>query len=205
MSMRLDDFRTAANGRGVELIPFSDLRTEATSIADDIQRRKSEAENYSVLGPQKGNILKEIKKYKDKIQREKKFMEDFKRDYPDADLSTFDSEISKDQTKMDEQNNKLREKNDQLAQAVDNTDRLLNLRGGLREWFSKALDKLSDVRSNPESYLGSGLSDDDKSNLQSYINDIESKIKSEQPGHQQAEDELRNGLANLKADLSRTE
>jgi len=45
-SQNLDDFRTAASSNGVNLIPFPDLRRDATSVADDVQRRKDDAKSY---------------------------------------------------------------------------------------------------------------------------------------------------------------
>ena len=68
-SQNLDDFRTAASANGVNLIPFSDLRKDATPIADDVQRRKEETQafNYDLFASQKNNMLKEIKKNNDDI------------------------------------------------------------------------------------------------------------------------------------------
>ena len=42
----LADFETAAASSDVNLIPFRDLRGEATSIADDVQRRKADVDSF---------------------------------------------------------------------------------------------------------------------------------------------------------------
>jgi hypothetical protein len=63
MAGTLDDFRTAASSEGVNLIPFYDLRRDATAIADEIQSRKDEAQrfDYNVFEKQKNDLFKEIK------------------------------------------------------------------------------------------------------------------------------------------------
>ena len=65
----IDDFRTAAaGGEGVTLIPFKDLRVEATSIADDVKRRKSDLESFNLgtFTDQKMNSLKAVQEAKNK-------------------------------------------------------------------------------------------------------------------------------------------
>lgn len=49
-----------------------------------------------------------------------------------------------------------------MAKAVDSFYSLHRPPGALREWFDKALSQLSVAKSNPEKYLGSSPSDDDK-------------------------------------------
>ena len=59
MSYTLDDFRTAAAADGVNVIPFSDLRRDATSIADEVQRRKDDAKyDSSTFESRKDNCWK---------------------------------------------------------------------------------------------------------------------------------------------------
>src|SRR4029078_7112172 len=92
-SQNLDDFRTAASANGVNLIPFSDLRKDATPIADDVQRRKDETQNYNYHQhySQKNHLLKEIKKNNDDIASITKEIEDFKRKHPDGSTCSFDA------------------------------------------------------------------------------------------------------------------
>lgn len=74
MSCTLDDLRTAAGGSdlGVNLIPFPDLRRDATSMSDEVKRRKDEAEiDTKTLRNQKESNLSGIKQLKEKIEKEK--------------------------------------------------------------------------------------------------------------------------------------
>ena len=64
MSCTLDDLRTAASGSdlGVNLIPFADLRKDATSASEEVKRKKSEAEiDTNTLKNQKESKLYDIK------------------------------------------------------------------------------------------------------------------------------------------------
>lgn len=72
----LADFETAAGSKEVNLIPFRDLRGEATSIADDVQRRKAVVDSfkYNVFVKRKNNIFSSIadeRKEIETIQKEK--------------------------------------------------------------------------------------------------------------------------------------
>ena len=198
-SQNLDDFRTAASSNGVNLIPFSDLRKDATPIADDVQRRKDEAQsfNYDQFLSQKNNMLKEIKKNNDDIASINKEIEDFKRRHPDGNTSSFDIEIDKEKKDISQYNDKIKDLNDKMSKAVEAYDRLYNARAGLREYFQKALNQLSDVKSNPDKYLGSSPTDDDRKKLQDYVKVIEDQIQSNVKTHQDQEE----GAKKRKADF----
>jgi hypothetical protein len=198
-SQNLDDFRTAASSNGVNLIPFSDLRGDATPIADDVQRRKEETQafNYDLFASQKNNMLKEIKKNNDDIASITKEIEDFKRKHPDGSTCSFDAEIEKEKKDISQYNDKVKDMNDKMGKAVEGFDRLYQARAGLREYFQKALDKLSDVKSNPDKYLGSSPTDDDRKKLQDYVKVIEDQIQSNVKTHQDQEE----GAKKRKADF----
>ena len=74
MSLNLEDFRIAAEASKVNLIPFRDLRIEATSIADEVQLTKKEAFAFSTstFEDQKTKLLDAIKKKTDEIEGIKK-------------------------------------------------------------------------------------------------------------------------------------
>jgi hypothetical protein len=198
-SQNLDDFRTAASSNGVNLIPFPDLRRDATSVADDVQRRKDEAKSYDydLFASQKNNMLKEIKKNNDDIASITKEIEDFKKKHPDGNTVSFDEEINKEKKDISMYNDKIKDMNDKMGKAVEVYDRLFNARAGLREYFQKALDQLSDVKSNPDKYLGSSPTDDDRKKLQEYVRVIEDQIQSNIKTHQDQED----GAKKRKADF----
>jgi hypothetical protein len=206
-SQNLDDFRTAASSNGVNLIPFPDLRKDATSIADDVQRRKDDAKSYDydLLASQKNNMLKAIKKDNDDIASITKETEDFKAKHPDGNTSSFDGEMDKKKKDMSEYNDKIKDLNDKLGKAVEVYDRLYNARAGLREYFQKALDQLSDVKSNPDKYLGSSPTDDDRKKLQDYVGVIQDQIQSNMKTHQDQEDGAKKRKADFENLIKRTE
>ena len=80
-AQNLDDFRSAAAADGVKLIPFSGLRSDASSLADDVQRKKGEVKSfdYDLFSSQKDNILKDIKKKKDEMDGIRKEIEELKK------------------------------------------------------------------------------------------------------------------------------
>lgn len=190
LSQSLDDFRTAAAADGVNLIPFPDLRKDATSIADDVQRRKDEAKNYDydLFLSQKTNLLKEIKKRNDDISAISKEMDDFKSKHPDGVTSSFQDLVDKRKKEISDFNDKIKDMNNNMAKASETYDRLYNARAGLREYFQKALDQLPDVLSNPAKYLGSSPSNDDLDKLKQYVRVIEDQIESGIKTHKEQED-----------------
>jgi hypothetical protein len=206
-SQSLDDFKTAASSNGVNLIPFPDLRRDATSIADEVQRRKDDTKSYDydLLSSQKNNMLKEIKKNNDDIASINKEIEDFKRKHPDGNTSSFDEEINKEKKDIDQYNGKIKDLNDKMGKAVDVYDRLYNARAGLREYFQKALDQLSDAKSNPDKYLGSSPTDDDRKKLQDYVGVIQDQIQSNMKTHQDQEDGAKKRKADFENLINTTE
>jgi chromosome segregation ATPase len=207
MSYTLDDFRTAAAADGVNVIPFPDLRRDATSIADEVDRRKDEAEFNSVtFEKQKDNLLEEIKKKNGEIEGTRKQLEDFKRDNPGATVPSFyEEDIKKREDDIKESNDKISDLNNQMTKAAEAFDRLYNARAGLREYFDKVKDQLKDVRSNPTSYLGGSPSDDDLKQLETYLGVIENEIEVEEGEHKIQEDGAKNTRDELQKVINKTE
>ena len=206
MSTSLDDFRTAAEATGVNLIPFYDLRKDATPIADDVQSRKEEAKlDPSTLEKQKDNLLEEIKKKNEEIENVKKEIEDFKNRHPEGSVTTFEDEIKEHEEEIEEYNGKIGDLNNKIANAIDAFERLYHARAGLREYFDKAKDQLKDVRSDPAKYLGGSPSDDDFNTLQGYIGVIEGRINDEEADHKIQEDGARNAMEDLQKLIAKTE
>jgi len=206
-SQTLDDFRTAASSDGVNLIPFSDLRKDAVSIADDVQRRKDEAKSfdYEVFESQKNNVLKEIKKKNDEMEGLKKDIDDLKRKYTEVSVACLQDDIEKRKKVVSDNNDKIKDMNDKMSKAVEVFDRLYNARAGLREYFEKAISQLSDVRSNPNKYLGDNPSDDDKRKLEDYLKVIEDQIQSRIKEHKEQEDGAKKRKADYESLIARTE
>jgi hypothetical protein len=185
----LDEFRTtAATGKGVTLIPFHDLRKEATAIADEVQHWKNEVEkiHYDILESQKDNLLGKIKKIKETIIDEKKISP------PNQKLlKEKEAELAKCRKQLTTVNGKIEE-------GIEAFKRLNNARAGLREFFDKALDKLKDALSHPEKYLGKKTSEKDSRDFESYIKLITGEIEDEEEKHKKQETAAENTSENFK-------
>jgi chromosome segregation ATPase len=203
----LNDFKTAASADGVNLIPFSDLRQEATSIADEVQRRKEDVKafDYETFEKQKNNMLLEIKKKNKEIDDLKKFLDGLKANVPDVSTACFQGDMDTRKKAIDDNNSKIKDLNDKMKNAVDIFGRLYNARAGLREYFEKALSQLSDAKSNPNRILGDSPSDDDKRSLEDYINKIQDQIQSRVKEHKEQEDGARKRQADYQSLIDRTE
>ena len=198
MSCTLDDLRAAAGGSdlGVNLIPFADLRSDATSASEEVKRKKSEAEiDTNTLKNQKESKLYDIKQLKEKIANEEKV---------EASLRRQD-DIDKWKKEIEEHNAKLKEINEKMTKGLEALDKLAEARTKLREYFDKAKSQLSDLKSNPERALGSNPSDEDKKKLEEYVRVILGEIEDEEKGHRQAEDELKTSREKMKEVLAKTE
>ena len=198
MSVTLDDLRVAAGGSdlGVNLIPFADLRRDATSASEEVKRKKSEAEiDTNTLKNQKESKLYDIKQLKEKIANEEKV---------EASLRRQD-DIDKWKKEIEEHNAKIKEINEKMTSGLEALDKLAEARAKLREYFDKAKSQLSDLKSNPERALGSNPSDEDKKKLEEYVRVILGEIEDEEKGHRQAEDELKTSREKMKEVLAKTE
>lgn len=205
----LDEFKTASeNSEGPNLIPFSSLRRDATSIANEVQNRKAEAgqTQYNNWKTEKEKLLLSTKKQKEVIQKETEFYGNFVSLSPEAEgLKTcLDATVSKQKNIISENDNKIVAINDNLRRGVDVFDRLNQARGGLREYFDDAIKQLNDAKSSPNKYIGDAPSvgseptDDEKKKLEEYaankkkledyINTIISKIQSQMQNHKAEED-----------------
>ena len=198
MSVTLDDLRAAAGGSdlGVNLIPFADLRRDATSASEEVKRKKSEAEiDTNTLKNQKESKLYDIKQLKEKIANEEKIEASLRRE----------DDIDKWKKEIEEHNAKIKEINEKMTSGLEALDKLAEARAKLREYFDKAKSQLSDLKSNPERALGSNPSDEDKKKLEEYVRVILGEIEDEEKGHRQAEDELKTSREKMKEVLAKTE
>lgn len=202
----LEDFRIASTAKGVDCIPFPDLHRDATSIANDVNRRKDEVKEfkYENFEKQKDNLLLETKKKKEEIESIKKDIEDFKNKHNDVSVSSFEADIKKKEEEIEVVNDKIKGMNDEMAKAEDSFDRLNHARAGLRESFDKVLDELSKARSNPDKYLGSSASDDDKRSLEGYIKDIEQHINDNIKDHKDQEEGAKKRKRDFEALIAKT-
>lgn len=193
-AQNLDDFRSAAAADGVKLIPFPDLRSTASSLADDVQRKKDDVKSldYDLFVSQKDNILKDNKKRKDEIDRIRKEIEEFKKQIPDISFGCFEDDIKKRDQAIADNNKKLDELNSKLKDASTAFDNLGTARAKLREQFDKVLNELSNAKSSSGKYIGDSPSSEDKDKYENYLSVIADQIKSQIEEHKKQEDGARN-------------
>lgn len=220
----IDDFKTASGySKGVELIPFKDIRVDATSIAADVSTRKTETQSMGSgnFENQKKNMYEDIKKEKKVIEDLKKDIEDYKKKYTEVSTKCFEEEIAKYELKISKHNERIAELNSKIKVAIDAFERLYNARAGLREYFDKALTKLAQAKSNPATYLGESPvigdnpTDEDKKKLEKYTEDkkklleyialIETAITNQAITHKDEEDGAKTAKQKLEALLSKAD
>ena len=153
---------------------------------------------YSIFYSQKNNVLKEIKKENEDIEKIKKEIDDFKSDHPDGNVSPFEEEIEKAKKEIAENNEKIKAMNEQMEKAADSCERLYHARAGLREYFEEALNQVSEARSNPDKYLGANPTDEERSKLKEAAERIEDKIKQEAAFHKDQEEGAKGTTEKLK-------
>ncbi len=157
LGQTLEDFKTAAsNNEGPNLIPFYELRRDATSIADEVQNRKSEVAlaKYDDWKPQKENILNTIKKQMELIKKENEFMAQYKVVNPDGSIDCIKADVTKQEGIIAENNDKRIKLDEKIKSGLDAFERLSTARGGLREYFDDALKLLAEAQANPNKYIG---------------------------------------------------
>ena len=189
-AQNLDDFRSAAAADGVKLIPFKDMRSDATTMAGDVERRKDVVKNlhYDVFAGQKDNLLRDNKKKKEEIEGIKKEIAEFKSKNPTGSVTPFEDEIKKKEATISDNNNKLNELNTKLKDAAEAFGNLNAARAKLREQFDKVIRELSSAKSSPAKYLGDKFSDDDRKKFENYISVIADQIKSQVDEHRKQEE-----------------
>lgn len=201
---------------GVNLIPFSTLRGDAATAAEEVRRRKDEAQiDTNTLRNQKESKLYDIRQLKEKIERKKKEIEDFKKEHPDSATGPLEDEIKPLEKEIEENTAKVKEINEKMAKGLEALEKLAEARARLRRYFDDAKSQLSDLKSNPGRALGSKPSDEDKEKLkeyeentkklEEYIRVILGEIEDEEEGHKKQEDELVTARAELKQALEKTE
>jgi chromosome segregation ATPase len=206
-AQNLDDFRSAAAADGVKLIPFPGLRSDATSLADDVQRKKDEVKSfdYDLFSSQKDNILKDVKKKKDEMEGIRKDIEDLKKKYAEVSVSCLEDDVKKREQANAENNKKLEELNSKLKDAAKAFENLNSARAKLREQFDKVLNELSSAKSSSSKYIGESPSDEDKKKYENYISVIVDQIKSQIEEHKKQEDGARSTKDKYEQLIKKTE
>ena len=206
-AQNLDDFRSAAAADGVKLIPFSDLRSDATTMAADVERGKEEVKSldYDLFSKQKDNILKDIKTEKGEKDGILKDIEDLKKKYTQVSVTCLEEDIKKRDQLIADNNKKLDELNSKLKDAAKAFENLNIARAKLREQFDKVLKELSNAKSSSNKYLGDSPSDEDKKKFENYISVIDDQIKSQIEEHKKQEDGARSTKDRYEQLIKKTE
>lgn len=195
MSTTLSDFVEASrHSKGVELIPFSDIRREAASIAQEVQDRKIKT-TLNLYEREIANLLDKKKTAEVEIEEQKKEAEELVKKTPGFDVSYQTNKIKgfeKEIAGFDEKIKKIKEGVVKaIEERIEEFRRLQNARGGLREVFDDALDGLKDVRSNPKKYIGTDATEDDLKTLEKCLDTILGNIDNEKKDHKDQEDGAR--------------
>jgi uncharacterized phage infection (PIP) family protein YhgE len=201
----LDDFkRSAGYSRGVEIIPFSSLRSSASSIADNVQRLKEEYSTASTLTSftaSKKKLLGTIAGNTKKLNATKALQADF----PDVVVDDWVRDIDEANRAIDQANTELNSINDKMKEVVNKLDKLMDARRDLYKKFEEVLSELKNAKSNPSRYIGDNPSEDDIRSLNGYIDDITENIEDENEAHMQAIKEEENAKKNLEEIIGKTE
>lgn len=203
----LDDFRSAAAADGVKLIPFRDMRSDASSLAAEVERWKEEAQkfHYDVLASQKDNLLSENKKMKQEIENVKKEKSDWLNKNPGGSASSFDEEIRKKENTISSNSSKLNDLNAKLKSGADTFGNLNTARAKLRDQFDKVLRELPNAKSSPAKYLGDKFSETDKKSFENYISVIKDQIEYQVSEHKKQEDGARTTKQRYEGLINKTE
>jgi hypothetical protein len=203
----LDDFKNAAGKRGVESIPFSSLRDAAEDANDEVQLLKdtvNKVPEAALLARQKDNILAVIRKLKEELAKEIAATNEILKD-DDATAKMLAKEIEECQKDCQRIiDNAIARQNERMQLAADACGKFADARGKVREKFDEAKKLLDEAKSNPEKYLGSGASDEDKKKLGEYADSIKSGIASQEAEHLTQEIGNRRKSEELKAAIAKS-
>ena len=208
----LSDFKASASKKGCESIPYSSQRSKCFSIQSDRKNRCSRPiANCKALLIQKKRLIEKIKGAKGELKKleNKKsgFETELKRHKDEGQIKSFEEKISRIEDEIEDQQDKVtdqeREFDDfdsehDVDEGIDQAKRCLYLRGGLRELFYDALDDVREVENDPEDYLDSDATDDQKNELRGYADRIIDHIESEEERHMKAEEQYEGWLTNCE-------
>ena len=191
MTTTFDDIRSAAaNGKGVTLIPFDNLRVKAAAVAGEVDRCKDNVSRwgYDLFEKQKDNLLKDKKTKLDAIKAKKDEIEDFKQKHKESNTSSFEDDQKKLEYELKSIDESIDKMNRDLEEGAEAWKRLWNARGGLREIFDDVLKEVANVRSHASDYIGDKPEDKDKEIFEKALSVIEGDIKDEVEEHKKQED-----------------
>ncbi len=202
MSYSLDDIKRASESNGADLIVFSDLRSKAADARKEIDARKDAIEKIQ-------KSTQEIKKPKKKalsaltvaslaLEGEKKLLATITSG-GEAYTKPIDDAIKEYQEQFDKATAEIEGYNNQLDELIKVVDELVEYRNKERDAYKDAKSQYNDLKSNPERALGSNPSDEDKNQLEQYVNSIMGKIESEEDGHENQIVQVQNWKNNLTA------
>lgn len=196
----LDDIKRASESTGADLIVFSDLHSKAAEARKQIEdrrddRRKIEDSTKDIKKPKK-KALSELTALTLALAKEKEVLEIIK-SAESSFTAPIDEAISKLEGRISKVNSDIERYNEALDNLIKIAEDLIKYRSDERDAYKDAKSKYSDLKSDPEEALGSNPSDENKEQLEEYINNIVSKIESEESGHETQIKDLPNWKDNL--------
>jgi uncharacterized phage infection (PIP) family protein YhgE len=201
----LDDFKKSASyDRGVEIIPFSSLRSSATSIADDVQDLKEEYSNASSLSSftaKKKKLLGTIAGNTKKRDAAKALQAE----YPDVTVDEWVRDVDESTKAIDQANTELNALNEEMKGVVNKLNELMEARRDLYDKFKEVITELKNAESNPSKYIGDNPSEDDVRALNGYIDEITDNIEDENEKHLNEISNEESAKKNLETLIGKTE
>jgi chromosome segregation ATPase len=203
LSYSLDDIKRASESNGADLIVFSDLRSKAADARKEIDARKDAIERIQ-------KSTQEIKKPKKKalsaltvaslaLEDEKKLLATITSGGGEVYTKPIDDAIKEYQEQFDKATAEIEGYNKQLDELIKVVDELVEYRNRERDAYKDAKSQYNDLKSNPERALGSNPSDEDKEQLEQYVDSIMGKMEAEEDGHEDQIVQVQNWKNNLTA------
>jgi chromosome segregation ATPase len=204
-ALTFDDIKSAASMRGVNSIPFPELRSKAAAIAGEVDRSKEAMNiNTNTLKNQLDNLVKQCDNVRAKMAEKEKEIGALKQKYKEVNVSSQESDIRSLRTDLVRAQTAVADFDTQkVMPAIEQCRRLSNARGALREMFDDALAGLREIENSPERVFGRPPSDSERQQLLAYIHTIRVGFESEEGQHRWQEDQAKKKEAELRGLFSK--
>ncbi|MDG1331154.1 MAG: hypothetical protein P8P74_02410 [Crocinitomicaceae bacterium] len=212
-SQSLADFKySSERSKGNTLIPYSNLRGAAKTLHNTQTTKRKAAEGYK-----SAPMLKDKKLYIDFKEDVERYLATAERNLSSDDgedaskTAELKKEVKKHEDDLDEINDKLDDLNERMKDGIPKWEAVADARIRVREVFREVIDELADSKRYPEKHIGKEPDDEDKAahdqweedkdDLEDYIDKIKSKINASFRTHddeievaEEAVEKLKEGL-----------
>ena len=207
VGQNLSEFKSRASRTGVDAIPYSSLRSTAERAEDDKDDAYDEAKSkfgYEALKLKKRQAENDLKKAKEKLEDAEDAYEEQKRYLPD-DTDDQEEAVKKAKEAVADVEERLDDIEDEISNGERKWREVATLRGKVREAFDDVEDELEESKDRPENHIGRKPTDpddleeweEDREELNGYIDKILAHIRSQKAGHKTAEDQAKRTADNI--------